>query len=237
MGDRPDLAPVRTSQGPIVATVLAALDNSNAANPVLVMARSLARVLGARIEAIHVLDESSGQADEAASAAGIPLRVSSGPVVPQLVEAGNDAEVVAVVVGARGAGKSDHPLGSTALAVVTSLEKPVVVVPPGAQLPPQIRRVLVPMQAASRTLVPVSLPALGRSAIVEVIGREVGDRAEALIAPAIRESAADVIAIGWDQTLSPIRTPVVRTALEQANVPVMLIPVHERSTVGEPAPA
>jgi nucleotide-binding universal stress UspA family protein len=236
MGDRPDLPPALRRQGRLVATVLAALDNSLAANPVLVMARSLARVLGARVEAVHVLDEGSGQADDAARAAGVPLRVCSGPVVPRLVEAGNDTEVVAVVIGARGAGASDHPLGSTALAVVTSFSKPVVVVPPGAQLPPQVRRVLVPIQAASSSLVPVSLPVLGRGAIVEVIGRDVGDQAEALVAPAVRESGADVIAIGWDQTLSPIRTPVVRTALEQANVPVMLIPVRERSTVGEPAP-
>jgi nucleotide-binding universal stress UspA family protein len=219
-----------------VATVLAALDSSHAANPVLVMARSLARVLGARLEAIHVLDESSSRPDEAA-AAGIPLRVCSGPVVQQLVAAGNDAEVAAVVIGARGAGKSDHPLGSTALAVVTALPKPVVVVPPGAQLPPQVRRVLVPLQPASSSLVPVSLPVPGPGAIVELIGRDVGDQAESLVPAAVRDSAADVIAIGWDQSLSPVRTPVVRTALEQANVPVMLVPVHERATVGEPAPA
>ena len=65
----------------------------------------------------------------------------------------------------------------------------------------------------------------------------VGLEAETLVPAVVRNSAADVIAIGWDQSLSPVRTPVVRTALEHANVPVMLVPVHERSTVGEPAPA
>jgi hypothetical protein len=65
----------------------------------------------------------------------------------------------------------------------------------------------------------------------------VGDQAESLVPAAVRDSAADVIAIGWDQSLSPVRTPVVRTALEQANVPVMLVPVHERAKVGEPTPA
>ena len=43
-----------------------------------------------------------------------------------------------------------RPLGSTALAVATSLLKPVVVVPPDATPPEALRRVLVPLEGPSR---------------------------------------------------------------------------------------
>ena len=152
-----------------MATVLAALDNSFAANPVLVMARALARVLGHRVEAIHVLGEGAGAAEGAAAAAGVPLRQSSGPVVQRLVEAGEAAGVDALVIGARGTGGSGHALGSTALAVVTSLRTPVVVVQPSAQVAARLRAVLVPLDGTtSSTLIPRSIVELADHAEVEV---------------------------------------------------------------------
>jgi nucleotide-binding universal stress UspA family protein len=117
-----------------MATVLAALDNSLAVNPVLATARALARVLGDRVEAIHVVGEGAEAAEDAILAAGVPLRLASGPVVERLVEAGQADDVAAMVIGARGTLGSGHALGSTALAVVTSLQTPVVVVPPAAKV-------------------------------------------------------------------------------------------------------
>ena len=117
-----------------MATVLAALDNSLAVNPVLATARALARVLGDRVEAIHVVGEGAEAAEDAILAAGVPLRLDSGPVVERLVEAGQADDVAAMVIGARGTLGSGHALGSTALAVVTSLQTPVVVVPPAAKV-------------------------------------------------------------------------------------------------------
>lgn len=159
--------------------VLAALDNSLAVNPVLVMARALARVLGGRVEAIHVLGEGVEAAENAARAAGVPLRLSSGPVVERLVEAGQAADVATMVIGARGTIGSGHPLGSTALAVVTSLHVPVVVVPPAAEVAPRLRRVLVPLEGTtSSSLAPRSVVELASGAEVEVVALHVDDAVE-----------------------------------------------------------
>jgi nucleotide-binding universal stress UspA family protein len=153
-----------------MTAVLAALDNSLAVNPVLVMARALARVLGARVEAIHVVGEGAEAAEKATIAAGVPLRLGQGPVVERLVEAGRVDDVVAMVIGARGTIGSDHVLGSTSLAVVTSLETPVVVVPPAAEVAPRIRRVLVPLEGTmSSSLAPRSIIELAGGSEVEVV--------------------------------------------------------------------
>jgi nucleotide-binding universal stress UspA family protein len=68
----------------------------------------------------------------------------------------------------------------------------------------------------------------------------VGDPADEVVSVA-REIDADVIALGWAQELAEGRAPVVRAALEEARLPVFLIPVFsvdpegEPSSVGEPA--
>jgi nucleotide-binding universal stress UspA family protein len=153
-----------------MAIVLAALDNSLAVNPVLVVARALARVLGGRVEAIHVLGDGVDAAESAARAAGVPLRLSSGPVVERLVEAGQDADVAAMAIGARGTVGSGHACGSTALAVVTSLRVPVVVVPPAAEVHPRLRRVLVPLEGTtSSSLAARSVVELASDAEIDVI--------------------------------------------------------------------
>jgi nucleotide-binding universal stress UspA family protein len=158
-----------------MATVLAALDNSLAANPVLVAARALARVLGDRLEAIHVLGDGVGEAEGAARGAGVPLRVANGPVVERLVEAGEADDVSAMVIGARGTVASSRTLGSTALAVVTSLHIPVVVVPPGAEVAPRLRSALVPLEeTTSPLLTPRSTVELAPSDQVDVIALYVG---------------------------------------------------------------
>ena len=157
-----------------MATVLAALDNSLAANPVLVAGRALARALGVHVEAIHVLGEGAEAAENAARGAGVPLRLASGPVVERLVEAGEADDVAAMVIGARGTIWSSHTLGSTALAVVTSLSTPVVVVPPAAEVAPRLRRALVPLEeATSSSLAPKSIVELAAGAQVDVIGLHV----------------------------------------------------------------
>jgi nucleotide-binding universal stress UspA family protein len=153
-----------------MSVVLAALDNSLAANPVLVAARAVARVLGARVEAVHVFTEGERAAQHAADAAGVPLRVCSGQVVERLIEAGHDPEVAAVVVGARGSTGSGHALGSTALAVVTSLQRPVVVVRSNAVVAAAMRRVLVPLEGTvSTSLAPRAIIELATQAALEVI--------------------------------------------------------------------
>jgi nucleotide-binding universal stress UspA family protein len=155
-------------------TVLAALDNSLAGNPVLVTARALARALGARVGAIHVLTDHDGTARNVAEAAGVPLRIVSGPVVERLIEAVADEDVVAVVIGARATPLGRKPLGSTALAVATSVLKAVVVVPPDAHVAPELRRVLVPLEGTiSTSLAPRAIVELARSSQLDVVALHV----------------------------------------------------------------
>lgn len=206
--------------------VLAALDNSLATNPVLASARALARLLGARVEAVHVVDDGAAP-DEAAAAAGVPLRLERGPVVEALVHAATAEGVAAVVVGARGTLSSDHPLGSTALAVVTQLRDPVVVVPPASRVAPTVHRALLVLTGSTSDGVAPDFrfePAPG--AVVEVVARDLGDHAAASVCSVARETEADLIVLGWAEWLSPLRTPVVMEALSHANLPVMLVPVH-----------
>ena len=126
--------------------VIAALDNSLAAGPVLATALELSKVLDAEIEALHVPVNGDRVARNAAAAAGVTLQTPSGPVLDRLIEAGEAGDVAALVLGARGSPLERRPLGGTALAVATSLAKPLVVVPPNAARPGRLSRVLVPLE-------------------------------------------------------------------------------------------
>jgi nucleotide-binding universal stress UspA family protein len=158
----------------LMTTVLAALDNSLATNPVLVTARSLARVLGARVNAVHVAVGPEEELENAAAAAGVPLRTLTGPVVESLVAAGCADDVAAVVIGARSTRHGGRPLGSTALGVATSLPKPVVVVPPDARVAAELRCILVPLEGTrSTSLAPRSIVELARGAEIDVLALHV----------------------------------------------------------------
>jgi nucleotide-binding universal stress UspA family protein len=157
-------------------TVLAALDNSLAARPVLATATNLARVFGATVEAVHVGDDGDRIAAAEAAAAGVELRTLPGPTVPALVAASDDDRVAVLVLGARGFPVGGRPIGSTALEVITSLPKPVVVVPPDALPREGVQRVLVPLEGTARTsLAPKRLIELARDAHVELVALHVHD--------------------------------------------------------------
>lgn len=158
--------------------VLAALDNSLAAGSVVATATSLARVFGAQVDAIHVgFDEDRIAAAEAA-AAGLELRRLAGPTVAALVRAAEDDAVAALVVGTRGLPAGRRAIGSTALDVITSLLKPVVVVPPDAVGRGTLKRVLVPLEGTVPTsLAPRGLIELAHDADVEVVVLHVHDAA------------------------------------------------------------
>jgi nucleotide-binding universal stress UspA family protein len=154
-------------------TVLAAVDNSLAARPVLETARALAVLLDARPEALHVQTDGDQTARSIAAAADVPLTTLTGPVVPRLVDAGAADEVVALVIGARST-PGGRPIGATATAVATSLLKPVVVVPPDARAPESLGRVLVPLEASLRTaLAPRTVLELASDATIEVLALHV----------------------------------------------------------------
>jgi nucleotide-binding universal stress UspA family protein len=155
--------------------VIAALDNSLAARPVLAIACALGELLAAEVEPVHVAVDGDRIARSGADAAGLRLRTLDGPTVDALLEAARADDVEALVIGARDTPGGRRPLGGTALAVATSLGKPVVVVPPDASPPTAVRRVLVPVEGISPRLTPRRIVALGQEADVEVVVLHVHD--------------------------------------------------------------
>lgn len=133
--------------------VLAEIDNSAAARPVLAVARALADILSVDVEAVHVREDGDRNVRAAAEAAGIGLRSLSRPVVEALAEAGRAPDVVAVVLGARRVRSGRRPAGHVALELALSLPKPLVVVPPDARLRGGLRRILVPLNGSRTTAV------------------------------------------------------------------------------------
>ena len=156
--------------------VIAALDNSMAASPVLATAVALGEVLDAAVEAVHVAYDGARTVHAVAAAARVPLRSASGPVVDRLVTLGEADEVEALVLGARSSPLGRRPLGATALAVATSLAKPIVIVPPDARTPGHLRRVLVPLEGGTgASHAPRSIIELARTAELDVVALHVLD--------------------------------------------------------------
>jgi nucleotide-binding universal stress UspA family protein len=140
--------------------VIAALDASLAAQPVLRSAIALGEALGAEVEAVHVQEDDERVPRTTAAEHHVDLRVEHGPVAGVLVDMAQAEDVRALVLGARGSRLSGRPLGGTALAVATSLSKPVLVVPPDARHPGTLRRVLVPLEGRAATRTPREIIAL-----------------------------------------------------------------------------
>ncbi|HJT37020.1 MAG TPA: universal stress protein [Actinomycetota bacterium] len=135
-----------------MAKVIAAIDNSAAARPVIATARAIGHVLGASVEGLHVRENGASTAHGEADAAGIPLRVIQA-VNParQIISAAEDRDVAAVVVGARGTPGGARPCGHVAMRVIKEVDKPTVVVPPETAPNDKLHSVLVPMMGQPTT--------------------------------------------------------------------------------------
>jgi nucleotide-binding universal stress UspA family protein len=156
--------------------VIAALDTSLAANPVLRTAVALGEALGSEVEAVHVTIDGDRVARSAAGAAGVLYRTARGPVVERLIEIGRASDVVALVLGARGSPLARRPLGSTALSVATALSKPLVVVPPEAHVRDRLERVLIPLAGPDMERhTPQAIVALAEGKELDVIVLQVLD--------------------------------------------------------------
>jgi nucleotide-binding universal stress UspA family protein len=123
--------------------VMAAVDATQAARPVLQTATRLARLLGANALAIHV-GHDPGFAREVAEELGIPVIVVGGEPADQIVRRGERPDVALVVLALSALPSSQAP-GHTAQAVATRLSKPVLVVPSGPAPRPTLTRVLFPL--------------------------------------------------------------------------------------------
>ncbi len=132
-----------------MTTVLAALDSNASGRPVLHTAIALADLYDSTVTCLHVREEASSVAAQLARAAGVELREVSGSTIEAIVNAARDPDIAALVLGARGVHGGPQPAGHTALEVITRIPKPVAVVPPLAQPPERIHRILVPLEGTS----------------------------------------------------------------------------------------
>ena len=139
-------------------TVLAALDISPAARPVLETALGISKLMGATVEAIHVREKSGEVPAAIAEHSGVALRVVDGPVEGGLLSALADPNVIAGVFGARRTTSGPRPVGRTALHILERASKPVAVVPPEAVCvsPRPFRRLLVPLEGSEQSARPLA---------------------------------------------------------------------------------
>jgi nucleotide-binding universal stress UspA family protein len=252
--------------------VLAGCDNSADAQPVAEFASALAKVLDSRVDGLHVRTDGEESARQAAAQAGIPLRVETDDPAECLRREAEHEDVAAVVLGCHPGLHRDSPVGAVAWRLLTTLSKPVAIVPCDAPHPARLGRVLVPLEGTrSSSLAPRRTIEFARDAGLEIVlvhvfrpdsvpmftdqpqhetanwaheflrryspcppedvrlETRVGEPREHVVDVA-REIDADVIALGWAQELSAGRAPVVRAALEQAHLPVFLIPVATNET-------
>jgi nucleotide-binding universal stress UspA family protein len=129
-----------------MTVLLAAVDSSAAAEPVLAVARELAGLMGAEVEAVRV-DElaASATAEAVVRTARIRVHRRAGEVADAIRSLAGERDAVAVVIGARRLPSGAIPAGHVTLDLVQSLDVPVAVVPPQARARP-IGRVLVAVE-------------------------------------------------------------------------------------------
>jgi nucleotide-binding universal stress UspA family protein len=145
---------------------------------VLASAAAVAQLFDATLEAVHVRSDGCETAAGHARMARVPLEIVHGGVVESLVAMGREHDVAALVLGTREEHTADKPLGSTALAVIGGVEKPIVLIPPRAAPLERIRRVLLPLEGTRTTsLAPTDVLAVAANAAVDVIVLHVLDEA------------------------------------------------------------
>ena len=141
-----------------MSRVVAAIDNSVTARAVLSAASTFATLLQVDVTALHVATGGGWEtARAAASAAGIPVKLATGPTLQTIVEEAGQPDVTAIVLGTRGGPAGRRPAGHIAMGVATAVMKPVVAVPPDARYPVKLWRLLVPLEASLTTADAVDL--------------------------------------------------------------------------------
>lgn len=128
-----------------MSRIIAAVDDSAAAHPVVAAAQLLAPVFGAEVEGVHVAEVEGRTAAAAAASVGVPFRTVPGDPRDVLVSLAADDDVVGFVIGQR-SHLAAAGTGHLALGLADSVDTPVLVVSPRAVLPHRFRRVLVAME-------------------------------------------------------------------------------------------
>jgi nucleotide-binding universal stress UspA family protein len=129
-----------------VIRVVAVVDNSAAAHPVLAMARAVAHAFGGIPEAVHVVEDGVETVRAEAGAMGIPLLTLVGDPEEQLAGFVAQGDVAAAVVGSHSRVAGPRRAGHLALGLARRTDKPVVAVPPDAHPPERLHSVLVAME-------------------------------------------------------------------------------------------
>jgi nucleotide-binding universal stress UspA family protein len=149
--------------------VIAAITNDSAATGVLASAAAISSLFSASVEALHVGAENAAVAQTAQSA-GVALRTVAGRASEVIAQAASGEDVAAIVIGTRGSPASRPTTGSTTTALVTLLDKPIVVVPPNTTVEHDIERVLVPLDGtAASTAALQEIMELASAAEVEIV--------------------------------------------------------------------
>ena len=136
-------------------TLLACIDNSAAAGPVLDAASAIAPLFGAVIEAVHVAEDGKSTAGGTAGIRDLPLHTLHGDVVHELISRARREDVVAVALGARGRPTGPRPAGHITQQLADEVDAPILVVPPDSRIAGEIHRALIAMKgtrANARTL-------------------------------------------------------------------------------------
>jgi hypothetical protein len=111
---------------------------------VLDVAREVARVLDARVDAVYV-EEGDGPPDVQIASGETPLRVLHGDPSTVLIAEASGEGVAGIVVGACREVGGPTPAGHVSLDVIGNVPKPVVVVPPSTREDYELHTVLVPV--------------------------------------------------------------------------------------------
>jgi nucleotide-binding universal stress UspA family protein len=141
-----------------MSIILAALDTSTAARPVMETAMRIGQLTGADVQAVHVCGgplESVDAPESLAARSEVPFRLLEGPVGTAVLAAAGAPDVIAVVIGARATPDGRRPVGDTARRILENAVRPVVVVPPEAVSPGLIQRLLVPLEGTEVSSRPV----------------------------------------------------------------------------------
>ena len=146
-----------------MSTVLAAVDDSVAAAPVLTAATAIAPLLGSSVEAVHVGEGGGRTACECAERAGVPFKAVPGEPVEEIAHLARDG-VTAVVIGARD--QTAGQVGHVALELAERLTRPLLVVPPAWAPSDRVSRVLVALEGQPGRARPL------RSAVEVVAGAD-----------------------------------------------------------------
>lgn len=159
-----------------MSKVIAAVDDSAAAAPVLAMAASLARALGATVDAVHVTDDGGRTSRASTESLGIPFRTLPGDPLARLTEVAAAPDVVAVTVGVRSGPTGRRRAGHLALGLADAVVTPVIAVPPRYRPPQRLTRLLIAVEGdPGRTADLHRAVQLARSAGLDVVVVHVDD--------------------------------------------------------------